>query len=449
MREKLYLVLRKISLAFADIILVVLASFLTNGEFFSLQDKSAFFIWLGTNALLVVTLFAFFGLYNIIFSSFGGLELVKNILAVGVLGIGNILTALISRGEIVSFSAAIGFSSLLFCLTACMRSSKRFVMYAKHFFAMRKSCIRVMVVGGGEAGSDLIKEMKSSDKINYKPVCVIDDAIEKKGRAVHGVRVVGTTEHIVAMAKKYEVQEIFVTMPSVNKKRISEIVKLCQGCYCPVKILPGIYQLATGQVTVSNLREVDVQDLLGREQVNVKLDEIMGYIERKIVLVTGGGGSIGSELCRQIASHNPKTLIILDSYENNAYDIEQELKLKYKDLDLTLAFHSAPQDVDKDLQMMYEVFGDRDASAVREITKLHEEVANFRLKEGLPGEKRGEYVLLVAGAEEKESPLNALSEVEHIKHYMLAGLDKKEALKRAAKDRGVSKSALYPFSIDL
>ena len=122
---------------------------------------------------------------------------------------------------------------------------------------------------------------------------------------------------------------------------------------------------------------------------------------------------------------------------------------KYKDLDMTLAFHSAPQDVDKDIKAMYEVFGDRPAAAVREITKLHEETVNFRLQDGLEGEKRGEYVLIVGGAEEKESPLNALSEVEHIKHYMAAGLDKKEALKRAAKDRGVSKSELYPFSIDL
>ena len=122
---------------------------------------------------------------------------------------------------------------------------------------------------------------------------------------------------------------------------------------------------------------------------------------------------------------------------------------KYKDSDLTLCFHSAPQDVDKDIKAMYEVFGDRDAAAVREITKIHEEAVNFRLSEGLAGEKRGEYVLIVSGAEEKESPLNALSEVEHIRHYMAAGLEKKEALKRAAKDRGVSKSELYPFSIDL
>lgn len=121
----------------------------------------------------------------------------------------------------------------------------------------------------------------------------------------------------------------------------------------------------------------------------------------------------------------------------------------YKDSDLTLCFHSAPQDVDKDIKAMYEVFGDRAACAVREITKLHEQASPFRLSEGLAGEKRGEYVLVVEGAKEGESPLNALSEQEHICHYMAAGLDKKEALKRAAKDRGVTKSALYPFAIDL
>ena len=122
---------------------------------------------------------------------------------------------------------------------------------------------------------------------------------------------------------------------------------------------------------------------------------------------------------------------------------------KYKDLDVTLAFHCAPQDVDKDIKVMYEVFGERRAAAVREITKIHEETQSFLLSEGLAGEKRGEYVLVVEGATEKESPLNALSEKEHIQHYMAAGLDKKEALKRAAKDRGVSKSELYPFAIDL
>ncbi len=128
---------------------------------------------------------------------------------------------------------------------------------------------------------------------------------------------------------------------------------------------------------------------------------------------------------------------------------KRALLQKYKDGDLTLAFHCAPQDVDRDIAAMYEVFGDRAACAVREITKLHEESIPFRLSEGLAGEKRGEYVLVVEGATEKENPLNALSEKEHIRHYMAAGLEKKEALKRAAKDRGVSKSELYPFGIDL
>ena len=122
---------------------------------------------------------------------------------------------------------------------------------------------------------------------------------------------------------------------------------------------------------------------------------------------------------------------------------------KYKDLDLTLAFHSAPQDVDRDIKAMFEVFGDRQAAAVREITKIHEESVAFTLSEGLAGEKRGEYVLLVEGAKVGENPLNAISETEHIKHYMAAGLDKKEALKKAAKDRGVSKSDLYKFALDL
>ena len=194
----------------------------------------------------------------------------------------------------------------------------------------------------------------------------------------------------------------------------------------------------------------------------------------KVVVVSDAGTPVvsdpGNTVCRILRENNePYTLIpgacafvaalVLSALPADRFafigflpDKNGEKKAvleKYKDLEMSLAFHSAPQDIDKDVKAMYEVFGDRPAAAVREITKLHEETVNFRLKEGLPGEKRGEYVLIVGGAEEKESPLNALSEVEHIKHYMAAGLDKKEALKRAAKDRGVSKSELYPFSIDL
>jgi FlaA1/EpsC-like NDP-sugar epimerase len=128
--------------------------------------------------------------------------------------------------------------------------------------------------------------------------------------------------------KKYDVSEIFIAIPSAPKKRVSEIIHAASACKIPVKVVPGLYQFVNGGVSVSTLRKVEIADLLGREQVSVNLDEIMGYIRDKVVMVTGGGGSIGSELCRQIAMHNPKQLIILDIYENNAYDIEQELKRK-------------------------------------------------------------------------------------------------------------------------
>lgn len=193
-----------------------------------------------------------------------------------------------------------------------------------------------------------------------------------------------------------------------------------------------------------------------------------------VVVVSDAGTPVisdpGNTVCKFLREHNePYTLIpgacafvaalVLSALDAGRFAFigflpekasEKKAVLeRYKDSDLTLAFHSAPQDVDKDIKAMYEVFGERNASAVREITKIHEEAVNFRLSEGLQGEKRGEYVLVVEGAKAGESPLNALSEKEHIQHYMKAGLDKKEALKRAAKDRGISKSELYPFAIDL
>ena len=164
----------------------------------------------------------------------------------------------------------------------------------------------------------------------------------------------GTTYEIKKFAKKYDVDEIHVTMPSIDKSRLSKIITRCNDAGCPVKILPGLYQLADGQVSVSNMREVDIQDLLGRDPVTVDINAIIGYIEDKVVLVTGGGGSIGSELCRQIASHNPKKLIILDIYENNAYDIEQELKRKHHDLNL-LTLIASVRDIGK-IKSVFETY---------------------------------------------------------------------------------------------
>lgn len=199
---------------------------------------------------------------------------------------------------------------------------------------------RVMIVGAGQGGTLLIKELKNSNKSTAEPVCVIDDDVNKTGRFVNGVPVKGTRKDIVGLAEKLEIDEIYIAMPSAMPCEIRDILETCQQTKCKMKILPGLYQLANGDVSVAKLRKVKIEDLLGREPVQVDLDEIMGYIKDKTVLVTGGGGSIGSELCRQLADHGVGRLIIFDMYENNAYDIQQELKRSHPELNLEVLIGS-------------------------------------------------------------------------------------------------------------
>lgn len=193
----------------------------------------------------------------------------------------------------------------------------------------KKNGVRVMIVGAGDAGSLIIKDIKTSDKTNIYPVCAIDDDVNKRGQMLHGVKVVGTTEDIKETAEKYKIDQIIVAVPSAGKQTLKRILSECQKTDCKTKFLPGVYQLVKGNVTVSDAKDVEITDLLGRDSVKVDLDEIMEYIENKTVMVTGGGGSIGSELCRQIAAHKPERLIIFDVYENNTYEIQQELIRKY------------------------------------------------------------------------------------------------------------------------
>ena len=193
---------------------------------------------------------------------------------------------------------------------------------------------RVLIVGAGSVGTTILREIQTSEKLNKVAVGFIDNDENKIGTTIFGVKVLGKCQDIVEIAEKTEADSIIIAIPSTSAKVLKEITQLCLQTGCDVKTMPGLYQLIDGNVSVSRLRDVDVQDLLGREPVKVNLDEVMGYIEEQVVLVTGGGGSIGSELCRQIATHNPKQLIILDIYENNAYEIEQELKRNIPNLNL-------------------------------------------------------------------------------------------------------------------
>ena len=203
-----------------------------------------------------------------------------------------------------------------------------------------KRPINTMVVGAGEAGNIIITELKTSRHLNRNVVCVIDDNPSKKGKYIRGVRIVGDRSQIKECAKKYRVDEIIVAIPSAGPKDTRDILRICNETDCKLKVLPGVYQLITEEVSVSKLREVSIEDLLGRDTVKIDIDSIAGYVRNKVVLVTGGGGSIGSELCRQVAAHNPRMLIIFDIYENNAYDIQQELKKKYPALKLEVLIGS-------------------------------------------------------------------------------------------------------------
>lgn len=192
--------------------------------------------------------------------------------------------------------------------------------------------LKIMIIGAGEATSVLMREISNSRYLdNSKVVCIIDDDLGKVGKYIRGVKIVGTRDHIKEYARYYDIDEIIFAIPSASTKDKREILNICKETSCNLKILPGVYQMVDGEINIKDLRNVDVLDLLGRDPVKVDIESIMGYVKDKTVLVTGGGGSIGSELCRQLVSHKPKCIVIFDIYENNAYDIQQELKIKYPD----------------------------------------------------------------------------------------------------------------------
>lgn len=208
----------------------------------------------------------------------------------------------------------------------------RFIRTGLNRYRTTDDDIRIMIIGAGNATNVLIREISISHYLaNSCVVCVIDDNPNKVGKYIHGIKVVGTRDDIKEMAKQYDVDEIIFAIPSVSPENRRDILSICKETDCELKILPGVYQMVDGEINIKDIRRVDVLDLLGRNPVQVDIESIMGYVKDKVVLVTGGGGSIGSELCRQLVSHKPRKLIIFDIYENNAYDIQQELCINHAD----------------------------------------------------------------------------------------------------------------------
>ena len=332
-----------------DAILVVLSAFcaftcITWGAKFGFLTSVPFWIWLAVNVAFVLLLFTALGMYTLSFSSVGMPEAMRVVVLSAFVGALNILFVLVAKMFNATWVAQNDFSFtvmgiyavLLMGFIGTFRFSKRFMRSARRFLnsMMRKEQKNALIIGFNDDAFTLISNITKNESSRYKPVCILDMDEQYIGKRLGDARVVGTVEDVKLFVKRYNVDEIFVTIPSSEKALLRKILQYCKECTCPIKLMPELNELTGGELSVSKLRPVDVADLLGREQKRVNLDEIMGYIEHKRVLVTGGGGSIGSELCRQIASHNPAELIILDIYENNAYDIEQELKGKYPRLNL-------------------------------------------------------------------------------------------------------------------
>ena len=292
-------------------------------------------LWIMFNVVLITFLFYFTGHYSIIFKMISWHEVARIASTIIVVGGLNVLFALITWQSVITFKGVLIFMIYSTLSTIALLLLRKISSVIHHNYLNKNDKrTHVMIVGAGSAGVQLIKEMNVLDKVKYVPVCIVDDDPEKQNEYISGIKVCGTTNQVNKLVKEYGVKEIFITMPSVAKKVVNEIVRKCKNTGCVVKTLPDVSQLANGKVTIDNLKPVDVKDLLGRDQTEVDLEQIKGYITGKVVLVTGGGGSIGSELCRQIITFKPAQLIILDNYENNAYEIEQELKRKYPHRDI-------------------------------------------------------------------------------------------------------------------
>ena len=338
--------IRIVCLLAADIIVINLAAVLTlliRFEFsLSFINNTVYFEnvlhYALINTAVTLVVFYLFQLYSSLWEFASTAELIRIVLAslasAAVYWVGTTML-----GWIQPRSFPIIYGMLLTAGCAVIRWGYRAVRIHQHGKdnALRR---RTMIIGGGAAGAMVIREFLYSEHSENKVVCILDDDPSKIGSYLRGVRVVGTTSQLKEMVQKYRVEEIVLAIPSAARQQRAKIVALCQETPCRLRTLPGLYQIANGEVSIQSLREVDIEDLLGRDIVRVNLHEVAGYITGKTVLVTGGGGSIGSELCRQAAEQAPKKLIIFDIYENNAYELELELRRKHPELDLLVLIGS-------------------------------------------------------------------------------------------------------------
>ena len=342
------LIFRIILLVLMDMLIITaagpLAIYVRYNLFFepqAIEFIENIFQYLPVNLLLTVIVFAAFRLYQGIWKYASASDLVNIILACLVSAVTQTIGMML-MGLRFPRSYPFMYFAVLTAGISIFRFTYRILAYfrQKQQGLIKEGKTNTMIVGAGEAGNTLLKELQNSKFVEQNVCCLVDDDPGKIGKYLRGVLVAGNRKDICRLAEEYHIDEIMIAIPSASHAEIQELLDICSQTSCKLKVLPGIYQLVNGEVSVSKLRNVEIEDLLGREPIDTQVESIMGYVSGKVVLVTGGGGSIGSELCRQIARHEPKQLVIFDIYENNAYDIQQELKRDYPELNLVVLIGS-------------------------------------------------------------------------------------------------------------
>lgn len=347
--------IRTTYLIITDVILVNLAFYLSYYLRFDTNIPGEFLeVYLKNLAILTaikITIYAGFKLYKSLWQYASVDELMQIFLA-SIVANGAAVVYVTMKGYSLPRSIYVITIILDIMLIGANRLSYRVLRRIKNdklgFGTIEK---RILIVGAGDAGAMVIKELKNHTKLHSKPVAIIDDDIRKEGTRINGVPVLGQRYDIKSVCIKQKIDEIIIAVPSASRKDIKEIVEECKRTKCKTKMLPGMYELIDGKVNINQIRDVQIEDLLGREEVKLDCHGINDYIMGKRVLVTGGGGSIGSELCRQISNFNPRELVILDIYENNAYDLQNELKRRYRDLNLKVIIASI-----RDRERIFEIF---------------------------------------------------------------------------------------------
>lgn len=337
--------IRVFFLIVADILIIngaALGGLLTRFEFDLPNLMQAGFVQVYLKAaipytLVTVLIFALLRLYRSLWA-YASIEELRNIAVAAILATAAGVCVLILMDLYLPRSMLVLNTLYLFLGAGVFRYAYRVVRRAKSKPKAAKK--PTMLIGGGTSGVQVLRELQHSVHSRNKVVCIIDDDLRKRGSYISGVKIVGGREEIERYARKYQVEDIILALPAASMKDKREIVEICQRTKCRIQTVPGLFQLVSGQVSVKRIRDVAVEDLLGRDKIQVDFSGIGAYFSNKTVLVTGGGGSIGSELCRQIARHRPRRLLIFDIYENNAYEIQQELHHCYPELDLVVLIGS-------------------------------------------------------------------------------------------------------------